>query len=259
MDLGQHFLLDRSIVNKIVSSLKLNSNDVVLEIGGGKGIITEDIVEKVKKLYVIEIDERLVNLLKNKFVKYNNVEIIKGNFLDFDFKKFFDKKIKIVGNIPYSITSDILEKIFFTIDKWSLCVLMLQKEVVQKLTAKPKETFFSKLTLIANFYTEIKFVCDVKKEKFFPQPKVNSAVVKFLPREEFLNFKYIDIFLKIVELAFKHKRKILLNSLDLELKIDKEEIKKILLNSNIKLDQRPQETSLEQYIKISEKLSGFIN
>ncbi|MFN3550289.1 MAG: 16S rRNA (adenine(1518)-N(6)/adenine(1519)-N(6))-dimethyltransferase RsmA [Endomicrobiia bacterium] len=259
MDLGQHFLVDKSIVDKIVNSLELNSEDVVLEIGGGKGTLTENIVEKVKRLYVIEIDEKLVNLLKNKFVKYNNIEIIKGNFLDFDFKKFFDKKIKIVGNVPYSITSDILEKIFLSIDIWCLCVLMLQKEVVQKLIAKPKETFFSKLTLTANFYTEIKFVCDVEKEKFSPQPKVNSAVVKFSPKEDFLSFKYKENFFKIIDIAFKCKRKTLLNSLSLGLKINKEKIKKILVNSDVNFKQRPHETSLEQYLKITEKLSKFID
>lgn len=258
MDLGQHFLINKDIVYNIVKSLELNSEDIVLEIGGGKGFLTEDIVEKVKKLYVIEIDEKLVDLLKNKFIKYNNIEIIKENFLKFDFDKFFDKKIKVVGNIPYSITSEILEKIFSSINKWSLCVLMLQKEVVQKLLAKPKESFFSKLTLVANFYTQIKFVCEVKKENFFPQPRVDSAVIKFLPKKEFLDFKYKENFFKILDIAFKHRRKTLLNSLRLGLKINKEEIKKILVNSDIKLDKRPHELSLGNYLKITEKLSILI-
>jgi len=254
MDLGQHFLVNQKVAEKIVESLELKEKDVVLEIGGGKGILSEKIAGRVKKFYIIEIDKNLVNILKRKFDILNNVEIINEDFLKFDLNELEDN-FKIVGNIPYSITSSILEKIFHLVNKWQVCVLMLQKEVARKLLAKPKDTFFSKLTLIANFYTKIKFVCDVSKEFFSPQPKVDSAIVKFLPNYEFLNFEYKNELFEIIKIAFSHRRKTFLNSLYLGLKIDKKILEEVLVNSEGKINARPQDLNIEEYIKIAEKLS----
>lgn len=257
MDLGQHFLVNQKIAEKIVESLELKEKDVVLEIGGGKGILSEKIAGRVKKFYIIEIDKNLVNILKKKFDNLNNVEIINEDFLKFDLNRL-ENDLKIVGNIPYSITSGILEKIFYSINKWQVCVLMLQKEVVQKLLAKPKDTFFSKLTLIANFYTKVKFICDVSKNCFVPQPQVNSAVVKFFPNYKFMNFEYKNELFEIINIAFAHKRKTLLNSLYLGFKVDKNVLEKIIVNSSVKINSRPHEISFEEYMKITEKLSKII-
>jgi len=257
MDLGQHFLVNQKIAEKVVDSLELKEKDVVLEIGGGRGVLSEKIARKVKKFYIIEIDKNLVDVLKNKFGSFNNVEIINEDFLKFDLDKL-ESNFKIVGNIPYSITSSILGKIFHSVNKWQICVLMLQKEVAKKLLAKPKDTFFSKLTLIANFYTKINFICDVYKEFFEPKPKVHSAVVKFLPNYEFLNFEYKNELFEIITVVFAHKRKTLLNSLHLGFKIDKNILEEVLVNSRVKISSRPQELSIGEYIKITEKLSKII-
>lgn len=261
MFLGQHFLLNTKVADKIVESLQLNDNDTVLEIGPGKGILTERIIDKSKKLIAIEIDKNLCKFLKNKFSSTKNIEIINADFLSYDLLKLkTEKKIKIVGNIPYAITSEILYKIFSTaFTCWEACVLMVQKEVAEKLVAKPKEKMFSKLTLKTNFYTKTKLLFNVSKECFVPKPKVNSAVVKFLPNNEFVDFKYEDLLLKILDIVFSHRRKLLINSLSLGLKLDKEEIRKIVVNSGIKLVERAEDVDIYRYVKLVEKLSCFIN
>jgi len=261
MFLGQHFLVNTKVADRIVESLELNNKDIVLEIGPGKGTLTERIIDKVEKLIVVEIDENLCKFLKNKFNTKKNIEIIHADFLKYDISKIkTERKIKIVGNIPYAITSEILEKIFLlAFNYWQLCVLMVQKEVAEKIVAKPKEKMFSKLTLKTNFYTKTKLLFNVSNECFVPQPKVNSAVVKFLPNNEFVNFKHQQLLLKILDIVFTYKRKFLINSLNLGLNLNKEEIKKIVVNSGIKPEERAEDVDIYRYIKLVEKLSCFVN
>jgi 16S rRNA (adenine1518-N6/adenine1519-N6)-dimethyltransferase len=259
MLLGQHFLINNKIADKIVKNLELKLTDTVLEIGPGKGILTERIINKVKKLIVVEIDKNLCNFLKSKFGTYKNLEIANIDFLKYDLSKF-DTKIKIVGNIPYAITSEILDKIFsVSFDCWELCVLMVQKEVAEKLVAKPKEKMFSKLTLKTNFYTIPKLLFKVDKSCFKPQPKVTSAVVKFVPNYMFKNYPYTQHLFKLLNIVFIHKRKLLINSLVLGLKLNKEEVKNIFINSDIKLDERVEDVDIFKYLKLTEKLKDFIN
>lgn len=258
MDLGQHFLINKNIIDKIVDALDLSKQDIVLEIGGGKGALTEKIVDKVKKIYVVEISTNLANFLKEKFCSYSNLEVINLDFLKLDLERFSTQNFKIVGNIPYSITSEILHKIFVSNYLWKICVIMLQKEVAEKVLADVGSKFFCKLTLISNFYSKVEKVCDVSRRNFYPQPKVNSAVLKFLPNLEFSDFKYKELMLKIIDLSFKHKRKTLLNSLCLELNLEKNLLNKILIDLGIKSDSRPNEVDIYKYKKITEKLSKFM-
>lgn len=262
MRLGQHFLIDDTVAEKIVSALELNYNDTVLEIGAGKGMLSKKIVGKVKKLYLVELDNKLCNLLLNKLYGCQNFEIINEDFLKLDLTKFVsqENKLKIVGNIPYSITSAILHKIYAVADSvWKVCVLMLQKEVAEKLVAQPNTSSFSKLTLITNFYTKTEFLFEVSKESFTPKPKVTSAVVRFFPNYEFVNYKLKDTLLKLIDFSFQHKRKTVLNSISMCLKIDKSLIKKLVENSGINLDCRAHQLGLDDYIKLTEKLSKIIN
>ncbi len=261
MFLGQHFLVNTKIADKIVESLELNETDIVLEIGPGKGVLTERIINKVKKLIAIEIDNQFCNYLKDKFSNTKNIEIINTDFLKYDLSNLnFEKKIKIVGNIPYAITKEILDKIYsVAFSVWELCVLMVQKEVADKLVAKPKDKNFSKLTLKTNFYTIPKLLLKVDKNCFRPQPKVTSAVVKLVPNYNFANYPYTQFLLKILDIAFAHKRKFLINSLSFETSLDKQELKKILINSGIKEDERAEDVDIYRYLKLVEKLSKFIN
>lgn len=258
MRLGQHFLINENISYKIIDGLELSLDDTVLEIGGGKGILTEKLIDKVKKLYVVEIDKNLASFLKEKFKMCNNIEVINEDFLKLDLDKFRGRSFKIVGNIPYSITTKILNKLFLSNKIWKICVIMLQKEVAYKLLAKVGSKFFCKLTLFANFYTKINKICDVKKEDFQPQPKVDSTVLKFLPNLEFSDYEYENLMLKVINLAFKHKRKKLINSLSLGTNLEKKLIEKLLVDSGINITQRPNEVDIYKFKKITEKLATFI-
>lgn len=258
-DLGQHFLVKQNIAKKIVQSINPSKDDIVLEIGGGKGILTEQIVDKVRKLFVVEIDKNLCKFLSDKFKNNNNVEIINEDFLEVDLQRYsLYGKLKIVGNIPYSITSEILYKLYGNTNFWQVCVLMLQYEVARKLVAVPSTAEFSQLTLITNFYTKVNLLFKVGKKYFRPEPKVGSCVVKFIPNDEFNEFQDKEKLFWLVSAAFKHKRKFLVNSLSYELNIDKESLKKIVTNLGIKSTARPQDLSLVQYIKLLEKLNKFI-
>ncbi|MCS7151259.1 MAG: 16S rRNA (adenine(1518)-N(6)/adenine(1519)-N(6))-dimethyltransferase RsmA [Endomicrobia bacterium] len=257
-NLGQHFLVDEDTSKKIVDSLELTLDDTIVEIGGGKGALTKKIVQNVKKLYVVEIDKNLCNFLQQKFKEFGNIEIINDDFLNVNLSDFFKgEKLKVVGNIPYSITSKILKKLYEDINFWKMCVLMLQYEVGQKLLATPTSKKFSQLTLLTNFYTKAELLFKVDKNYFVPQPQVDSCVVKFLPNEQFVEYLYKDELFRLISCVFKHKRKTLINSLNSELKIQKDIIKNIVSNLGIKPTARPQDISLQNYIKLVEKLSKY--
>lgn len=258
-NLGQYFLIDHEVAERIVESIEPSEVDVVLEIGAGKGVLTELLVDKVKKLLVVEIDKNLCNFLTEKFKNKNNIEILNTDFLKINFNNFGFNNLKIIGNIPYSITSKILYKLYEGNNFWQVCVLMLQYEVGRKLTAKPSTSEFSQLTLVTDFYTKVNLLFKVDRNCFVPQPKVDSCVVKFVPNKEFLDFKHKDKLFWLISSVFKHKRKTLINSLNYELGVEKQMLKKIVVNLGIKLDARPQDLGLVQYIKLLENLSEFIS
>ncbi|MCX7956434.1 MAG: 16S rRNA (adenine(1518)-N(6)/adenine(1519)-N(6))-dimethyltransferase RsmA [Endomicrobia bacterium] len=258
MNLGQHFLINRKVVKEIVKSLDLTEEDIVLEIGPGKGVLSEEIKERVAELYLVEIDKNLCRYLEKKFGKYENVKIINLDFLKFDFSIFSDKKIKIVGNIPYRITLKILMKVFSYSYLWKCCVFMVQKEVAQKLLAVVGDRFFCKLTLIANFYSSLEKICNVSKTDFVPQPNVFSTIVKFLPKIDALEFKYKESFFNILDAVFRHRRKTILNCLSMEFNFDKKVLSKILMNLNIKSEKRPEQVDLEQYLNLAENIVRII-
>lgn len=181
----------------------LSENDVVLEIGAGDGRLTELIAEKAGKVIAIEKDKRLVEILKKNLSRFSNVEVIHGDALDIDFSKFN----KIVSNLPYQISSPITFKLFSLIDKynWSLAVLTYQKEFAQRFFAKPCEKNYSRLTIATNYYCIPEKLEIVKKGKFRPQPKVDSLMVRLVPKEK--PFYADAAFWEIVSKLFQHKKK----------------------------------------------------
>jgi len=192
--LGQNFLINKGVLDKVVNSAELDKNDIVLEIGPGKGILTNKLAEKAGRVIAIEKDHRLIESLKEMFLTKSvygepvesaiaeNVEIVEGDILKFDISrfKFKDSGYKIVANIPYYITSNLLRTIF---EKWptpKLIVVMVQKEVAQRIMAKPPH--MNLLALSIQFYAEPKIISYVSKGSFRPQPKVDSAIVKLVPK-----------------------------------------------------------------------------
>jgi len=193
--LGQHFLINKEVSIKIVEAAGIFSSETVLEIGPGKGILTEQLAERAKKVIAIEKDYNLAAQLEGR---WENVEIVMGDALEVEWPPFD----KIVANIPYEISSPLLERIF---ELRKPVVLMLQKEFAARLIGKPGTKEYSRLSIAAQYFCEIKKVLDVKRGAFRPMPKVDSTVVKILPKEP--PFPTDEYFWEVVTKLFQHKKR----------------------------------------------------
>jgi 16S rRNA (adenine1518-N6/adenine1519-N6)-dimethyltransferase len=249
--LGQNFLQNEYYAERIVESLNCKENDVILEIGAGKGVLTKFLLkEKYKKLSVIEIDQRLVKLLKEKFSP--DLTIIQNSILNVSIEQIAEGgQVKIIGNIPYNITSEIIFKIVDNFKYVKRAILMIQREVANRLIADTKTKDYGILTVLIGFHCRVQRLFDVNRDDFYPIPNVDSSVICLdfdvfqSPATDFRLFK------KIVKTSFNFRRKMLRNSL------------KNLLNlsdmnaiSSISLDKRPEELSIEDFVKLTNEISS---
>lgn len=244
--LGQNFLIDENIARKIILSLSLKKNDKVLEIGAGQGVLTKYIIEKVDTFRAIEIDRNLVPLLRTKFEDYKTFQLIEGNFLEIDMEGIFSnhKKWKVVGNIPYHITSSIIFKIFEYREYIQSLTLMIQKEVAQRITAKPGTKIYGIPSVYSQLYADVEILFNVSKNVFYPKPKVDSAVIRwnFLSQNRY-QLDDEELFKTIVKSIFGQRRKVIKNSL-----------KKLGINNelvNFPLDKRPEQLTVKELVLLS--------
>ena len=240
--LGQNFLVNKGVVQKILNAAEITNSDLVLEIGTGKGVLTEELRKKANRVIAIEKDHRLINDLKNTFREFSNVEIIEDDVLKFDPYSIIHIPYKIVANIPYYITSHLLKTIF---EKWpmpELVVLMVQKEVAQRIVAKPPE--MNLLALSVQFFAEPKIISYVSRGSFRPIPKVDSAIIRLVPRREarITDQEFREKFFKLAKTAFAGKRKQLKNTVGAE----------ILGKAGIRPESRPEELFLEDWLKLTD-------
>ena len=185
--LGQNFLVDDNIINKIIKINNSLENKPVLEIGPGRGALTEKILEhKPKELVAIEKDEDLFLFLKEKFKNFNQLKIINNDILNIIKKKNLEKKVIVFGNLPYNISTQILAS-FILIDEWppwyEVLIFMFQKEVADRILAKSNSKEFGRLSVLCNWRLDVKKQFDVSKNCFFPKPKINSTVLSFKPKK----------------------------------------------------------------------------
>ena len=184
--LGQNFLTDRNILEKIVNITEVK-NKIILEIGPGTGNLTSYILKKnPKKMFVIEKDNELVRDLKNKF--NDQITIINEDVLKIDETKLFKEEVTVFGNLPYNISTEILSKWIINLKKnfWFDClVLMFQKEVADRIIAQVNTSNYGRLSIISNWKLNIKKICDIKPESFFPKPKIDSSLLFFYPKKKF--------------------------------------------------------------------------
>ena len=251
--LGQNFLEDEEILKKIANSIETNSDDLIIEIGPGKGALTKYLQAKNSYLLCYEIDTRLKDILNT--YQNNKTKIIYQDFLQADINKdvkyYNYNNIYIIANIPYYITTPIIKKAI-EIPNLKSMSLLVQKEVANRLTATKKSKNYSSLTVFLNYYFTINYLFDVKKECFNPVPKVESAVINFKKKDEKIKVKDENIFFKLIIDAFKMKRKTLKNNLkDYDWNI----IKEILIKNNLSEQARAEELSLEVFIDIANHLS----
>ncbi|MDE5545559.1 MAG: 16S rRNA (adenine(1518)-N(6)/adenine(1519)-N(6))-dimethyltransferase RsmA, partial [Malacoplasma sp.] len=206
--LGQNFLTNEIIKQKIVDSLNINDSDFVLEIGPGFGALTKLILKKSKNLTVIELDKRLVEFLKEEFP---NLKIINQDILKFDFNNLALNNYKIISNLPYSISSQIIFKILKH-SNFSEAILMVQKEMAERVVAKAGTKKYNNFTILLNLTSNITKLFNVSNSCFFPKPEVESTVIKFSKKENF-DFKNFDILEDFLKKCFLQKRKTLFNNL----------------------------------------------
>ena len=211
---GQNFLIDPNIVKKIYRTIGPIDSDNILEIGPGEGVLTKIILPEVNKMVSIEIDPVLVNKLNNsnrlKKLKVVNKDILKTNIYDLD----IDNPVRVIGNIPYNITSQIIFWLIEQIDYWSDAFIMVQKEVAHRLIAKVGTKEYSRLTVVVGAYLDVDYCFTIPPTVFIPKPKVDSAFIRFTKKRNALieDHKYIR-FNKLVRAAFNQRRKMLRNSL----------------------------------------------
>jgi 16S rRNA (adenine1518-N6/adenine1519-N6)-dimethyltransferase len=250
---GQNFIIDENIVNQIVEKSEIDDSTLVIEIGPGSGALTYKLAKKAKNVLCYEIDTSLKEILENNLNGLSNVKIKFEDFLlsnpQNEIKNYDYKKLYVVANLPYYITTPIIMKIIEELDVDKI-VVMVQKEVGNRFKAKPNTKEYNSLSVYLNYYFNIKKICDVSRNVFIPKPNVDSIVVLFEKKEK-LKVNDERFFFKLVKDSFKQKRKTLKNNLvDYDLK----KIEEVLKKYNFSLSVRAEQLDLSIFIDLANNL-----
>ncbi|EKN70304.1 ribosomal RNA small subunit methyltransferase A [Neobacillus bataviensis LMG 21833] len=262
--LGQNFLIDTNILKKIVSFANLHENSGAIEIGPGIGALTEQLARSSKKVVAFEIDQRLLPILQDTLSPYENVEIIHKDVLEADVQTVMEEEFKdiddimVVANLPYYVTTPIIMKLLEDHLPIRGIVCMLQKEVADRISAKPGTKDYGSLSIAIQYYTEAETVMIVPKTVFVPQPNVDSAVIRLTKREKpAVSVKDEAFFFQVTRSSFAQRRKTLLNNLTSQLpdgKQKKEEILAALDASGVEPSRRGETLSLEEFGRLADEL-----
>lgn len=250
--LGQNFLISKPVIKKIIQSANLNKKDIVLEIGPGIGTLTSEIAKKVKKVIAIEKDPKMIEILKETLKGLKNVQIIQGDILKIqDLRLKTKDSYKIVSNLPFYLTAPVIRKFLEVENLPKQIVLIIQKELAQRITAHPPHS--NLLSVSVQFYSKPKIISYVSKKSFWPQPKVDSAIIELkVPLRGRQKSKVDkDLFFRIVKAGFTHPRKQILNNLAKSLKLNKEEVKNWLLKNKIQPTLRAENLILKDWINLT--------
>ena len=267
--LGQNFLIEPNILSRIVDHANVTDQTGVIEIGPGIGALTEQLARRAKKVVAYEIDQRLLPILKETLAPYPNVSVIHQDVLEANLKEaikdnFGDcEEIMVVANLPYYVTTPIIMKLLEEQLPLKGIVVMLQKEVADRISAKPSTKEYGSLSIAVQYYTEAKTVMSVPKTVFVPQPNVDSAIIRLLVREEpIVTLDNESFFFQIVRASFAQRRKTLLNNLVHFLPNGKElkpVIEETLLSVNIDGKRRGESLSIEEFSRLSDALDRVFN
>ncbi len=253
--LGQNFLKDKNIINKIVDSAVIDKDTLVIEIGPGDGAISDFIIPKAKYSILYEIDDRLKTILNAKLSSNSNYELIFNDFLKENIndriKKYNYNKLYVVANLPYYITTPIIEKLINDDVLPDKMVLMMQKEVADRYSAKVNSKKYGSLTVLVNYYYDIKRLFDVSRKCFEPEPNVDSTVISMVKKEEKLEVYDMKLFKKIIRDSFRFKRKTIKNNLKI---YDLNKVLKVLKEYGYDLNVRAETLSLEIFVKLANEL-----
>ena len=246
--LGQNFLIDRDILEKITSITNIK-NKTILEIGPGTGNLTSYILKKKpKKMIIIEKDNVLATNLENKF--NNQLTIINDDVLKIDETSLFEETVIVFGNLPYNISTEILSKWIINLKEhfWFEClVLMFQKEVADRIIAETNTSNYGRLSIICNWKLNIKKICDIKPSSFFPKPKIDSSLLIFYPKKNYVKIKDPNNLEKVTRIFFNQRRKMLRKPFNQLFNGNR----KVLNKLKIDLTMRPQNINLDTYYKLA--------
>ena len=252
---GQNFIIDENTIDNIISKAGVDKDTLVIEIGPGAGSLTYKLSMCAKSVICYEIDFTLKELLEEN-INNDNVEIIYNDFLkcniNNDIKKYNYKKLYLVANLPYYITTPIITKIIeenVPVDKM---VIMVQKEVGDRFKAKPNSKEYNSLSIYLNYYFDVKKILDISKNVFIPKPNVDSIVLELISKTDKYELKNKQFFFKLIRDSFKQKRKTLKNNLK---EYDLNKISEVLKENNLDLSVRAEQLSIEIFVKIANAIS----
>jgi len=257
--LGQHFLIDENILQKIVRLAGVSKQDFVLEIGAGIGNLTNYLVKEAGKVIAVEKSKELAKILKKELFQ-ENLEVIEEDILKIELKRFeeLEKKLKVVANLPYHISTPVIFKLLESKGIFSALYLMLQKEVAKRIVAKPKTKDYGILSIIARLHSEPSILFYIDRSAFLPKPKVDSALVRFLilesPRFQISDY---NSFKKVVKAGFSKRRKTIKNALVQSIfEFDTKQVEKLLEQAGISPEARAEEIDLEGWVSLAERIRG---
>ena len=259
--LGQNFLIDGNIIRKIVENSNITKDDVVLEVGPGFGTLTEELALNAKKVVSVEKDSRLIEVLDYTLKDFDNIEVINNDILKENIKnikeKFSpDRKLKVVANLPYYITTPILEYLIDNKEYIESITVMVQEEVARRMVSSVKDKDYGSLSIYINYNSDAEIIARAPKNIFMPSPKVDSAVVKL----DLQNKDYgvdVDLLFKLIRSGFTKRRKNILNSLTTGfVNVEKTRLKVILDELELDTNKRAENLSLEDFVDITKKLES---
>ena len=258
--LGQNFLIDKNVLNKIILAADIKRSDMILEVGPGIGTLTKELAQNAGKVIAIEKDKKMLSILKETLAEYKNIEIINADILSY---KLQVTSYKVVANIPYYLTSPLIRKFLEAKNRPEQMVLMIQKEVAQRICASPAVVSaeegktqtrrrqgyggrgMSLLAVSVQFYAEPKIISYISKNCFMPSPKVDSAIIKITPQEK--NNINAELFFRIAKAGFSQPRKQLSGNLAKNLELSKKDVETWLVKNNIKPSQRAETLSISDW------------
>lgn len=257
--LGQNFLIDENVIKNIIDASNISKKDLVIEIGPGLGTLTNELIQSAGKVICIELDKKMIQIIKERFFLFDNIEIINEDILKLELneiiKKYNYHNIKIVANLPYYITTPIIMKLLETKAKFNSITVMIQKEVADRLCAKTGTREAGAITYAVEYYSNARKLFTVPNSAFIPMPNVESEVITLeVEQAKFKNVKDEVMLFDIIKYAFMQRRKTLLNALQ-GFNVSKDRLRKILNELGIDERIRGEALSLQEFIKISNMLS----
>ena len=258
--MGQNFLVSLEVYKKIVASANIKKEDVVLEVGPGLGFLSAELLKEAKKVIAVELDAKIAKVLELALSAHSidNLEIISENILDFN-ADTLEKDYKIVANLPYNISSVFLRKFLSADNKAKSLTLMLQKEVVERIVAEPGK--HSLLSLSVQYYSQAKYIDTVKKENFWPQPKVDSAILHLETKKDeeiSLSKEEQKVFFRLLKFGFSAKRKKLVNNLTGALQVENKLIQTKMQAVDVDISIRAQDLSLNDWQRLFAQLRSIM-